>query len=182
MLSLMPPRTGLTLLAARALLTHAQLAISQDPQVPFRGTAFQHLIPQSVQTSRVSPSQVQNPALPLIKFDMVGDCPVLSFVQVSLQGLLAFEGVNSSSQFCVICKLAQYPFESCVQVIYEDVEEQRAQDGALWNPTSDRLPVQCYPIHCHPLCLTMSQLLTHHMMCLSSCMLDIFSEGYSERE
>ncbi|KAJ7424709.1 hypothetical protein BTVI_05383 [Pitangus sulphuratus] len=46
MLCLMPPRTWLALLAARALLTHIQLAIDQGPQVPFRGAAFQHLIPQ----------------------------------------------------------------------------------------------------------------------------------------
>ncbi|KAJ7416592.1 hypothetical protein WISP_70033 [Willisornis vidua] len=35
MLCLMPPRIRLALLAARALLTHIQLAIIQDPQVPF---------------------------------------------------------------------------------------------------------------------------------------------------
>ncbi|KAJ7417970.1 rna-directed dna polymerase from mobile element jockey-like [Willisornis vidua] len=45
MLCVMPPRTWLALLAARA---HIQLAIDKDPQVPFCGTAFQHLIPQSV--------------------------------------------------------------------------------------------------------------------------------------
>ncbi|KAJ7425810.1 hypothetical protein WISP_20201 [Willisornis vidua] len=67
------------------------------------------------------------------------------------KGLSAFEGVNSSSQFCVICKLAHYSFQSCIQVIYEDVEEHRAQDGALWNSTSDRSPVSCHPIHCYPL-------------------------------
>ncbi|KAJ7426818.1 hypothetical protein WISP_12194 [Willisornis vidua] len=44
MLCLMPPRAHLALLAARALLTHIQPAIDQDPQVPFHGTAFQHLI------------------------------------------------------------------------------------------------------------------------------------------
>ncbi|KAJ7411670.1 hypothetical protein WISP_101702 [Willisornis vidua] len=54
MLCLMTPQD---LLAARALLTHIQLAIDQDPQVPFLGTAFQHLIPQSVQTARDAPSQ-----------------------------------------------------------------------------------------------------------------------------
>ncbi|KAJ7403774.1 PDZ domain-containing RING finger protein 4 [Willisornis vidua] len=48
MLYLMPPRTWLALLAARALLTRIQLAVDQDLQVPFHCTAFQHLIPQSV--------------------------------------------------------------------------------------------------------------------------------------
>ena len=35
MLCLMSPRTGLALLAARALLAHVQFAINQEPQVPF---------------------------------------------------------------------------------------------------------------------------------------------------
>ncbi|KAJ7402613.1 hypothetical protein BTVI_84829 [Pitangus sulphuratus] len=47
MLCLMPPRTRLALLAARALLTQSQLTI-EDPQTPFHGTAFQCLIPLSV--------------------------------------------------------------------------------------------------------------------------------------
>ncbi|KAJ7407285.1 hypothetical protein WISP_127593 [Willisornis vidua] len=58
MLCLMPSRTQLALLAARALLTHIQLPIDQDPQVPCHGTAFQHLIPQCVHTSGVAPFQV----------------------------------------------------------------------------------------------------------------------------
>ncbi|KAJ7419747.1 hypothetical protein WISP_52420 [Willisornis vidua] len=78
-------RTQLALLDARALLTHIQLAIDQDPQ-----------------------------------------------------GLPSLKTVNGSSQFCIICKLAEYPFQSYMQVIYEDVEEYGAQDGALRNPTSDR--------------------------------------------
>ncbi|KAJ7426182.1 hypothetical protein WISP_18179 [Willisornis vidua] len=49
MLCLMPPRTPLALLAARALLTHIPLAIDQDPQIPFYGTACQRLIPQSLE-------------------------------------------------------------------------------------------------------------------------------------
>ncbi|KAJ7414310.1 hypothetical protein WISP_85052 [Willisornis vidua] len=117
------------------------LAINQDPQVPFHGTAFQPPVLQSVRTSRLAPSQVQNLALPLVELHMVGDCPALQFVKVSLQDLPAFEGVNSSSQFCVFCKLTQYPFQSCVEVVYEDVEEHRAQDGALKNSTSDKSPV-----------------------------------------
>lgn len=36
--------------------------------------------------------------------------------------------------------LSKHPFQSLVQVIYKDLEENRAKDGTLWNPTSDRLP------------------------------------------
>ncbi|KAF4788260.1 hypothetical protein TURU_162276 [Turdus rufiventris] len=81
-----------------------------------------------------------------------------------------FEGVNSSSQLCIICKLAHYLFQSCVQVIYEDVEELRAKDGALWSPdsvTGHHSDVAPFTV---TLCASpMSQLLTQHtMMCLSS--------------
>ncbi|KAJ7410918.1 phosphatidylinositol 4-phosphate 5-kinase type-1 beta [Pitangus sulphuratus] len=51
------PRTRLALLATRALLTHIQLAFNQDPQIPFCGTAFQHLIPcTSSEGSNLTPA------------------------------------------------------------------------------------------------------------------------------
>lgn len=54
LLSLMSPRTGLVLLAVRALLAHVQVAMDQDPQVSFHGAAFQPFLAQSVRTSRVA--------------------------------------------------------------------------------------------------------------------------------
>lgn len=74
------PRTQLALLAYRALLTHAQPAIDQDPHVPFHGAALQSLVPQSIHISRFAPSQAQNPAPPLVKLHTVGSCPVPSFI------------------------------------------------------------------------------------------------------
>ncbi|KAJ7417194.1 Breast cancer metastasis-suppressor 1-like protein [Willisornis vidua] len=48
--------------------------------------------------------------------------------EVSLQGLSAFEGVNSSSQFTVISKLASYPFQSFIQseklLLYDTVQSE----------------------------------------------------------
>ncbi|KAJ7413698.1 hypothetical protein BTVI_42773 [Pitangus sulphuratus] len=88
-------QTRIAFLAARALLTHIQLAINQDPQVPFCGTAFQHIIPQS--------------------------------------GLPAFEGVNSSSKFCVICKHARYPSSPASKSFGKML---RSTDEDLQNPTS----------------------------------------------
>lgn len=84
---------------------------------------------------------MQNPALSLVEFHMDGDCPALLFVKVFLQGLPAFEGINRFSWFHIICELVKYPFQSFVQVIYEDIEEQKAEDGALWNPSNGRSPV-----------------------------------------
>ncbi|RMC12967.1 hypothetical protein DUI87_10494 [Hirundo rustica rustica] len=122
-------------------MTRVQLATDQDLQIPFHGTALQHLIPQSVRTSRVVPPQVQNLTLSLVDLHLVGDCSTLQFIEVSLQGLPASEGVSSSFRFCIIWELAQYPFQSCLQVIYEDVEEHGAEDGALCYPTSDTSPI-----------------------------------------
>ncbi|KAJ7427533.1 hypothetical protein WISP_06198 [Willisornis vidua] len=79
-----------------------------------------------------------------VRLQFVKSFDVVRFVDVSLQGLPAIKGFNSSSQFCVICKLAEYLFKSCIQIIYEDVEEHRAQDGALLNSTSDRGFAGCF--------------------------------------
>lgn len=77
----MPPRTHLALLTTRALWTHVELAIDQVPHVPFHGIALPHPILQSVHTSRVTLSQMENPALAFIKLHMA--CPAFSFVEVS---------------------------------------------------------------------------------------------------
>lgn len=79
----MPPRIHLALLAARAMLTHVELASDQDHQAPFHGTALPHFTLQSVHTSRVASSHVENPALACVKLHMVGGCPALSFAEVS---------------------------------------------------------------------------------------------------
>lgn len=54
------------------LLTRVQLAVDQETQIPFSRAALRHLISQSVY--RVASSQVQYPALALVKLHMVGDC------------------------------------------------------------------------------------------------------------
>ncbi|KAK4806181.1 hypothetical protein QYF61_001104 [Mycteria americana] len=59
-------------------LTHIQLAINPNPQVSFRGAALQPLVPQFVCIPRITPSQVQNLALALVKFHTVGDCQLSS--------------------------------------------------------------------------------------------------------
>ena len=68
------------------LLAHTQLTINYNPQIPLCRAALQRLIAQSVRTARVAPSQVQDPALALVKLDAVGDHPALQSVQISLQG------------------------------------------------------------------------------------------------
>lgn len=66
------------------LLAHIQLAINQNPQVPFHRAVLQPLISQDVVISKTASSQVQNPRLALIKLHIVSDCPALQFVKISL--------------------------------------------------------------------------------------------------
>ena len=59
------------------LLIHAQLSVNQDPQISFSGATLQHLISQTVHIARVVPTQLQNPALALVKLHVIGDCSAL---------------------------------------------------------------------------------------------------------
>ena len=74
-LGLMHPRVGLPLLAARA---HCWLVFSLlSTRTPKSISELQPLIPQFVCIARVAPSQVQNPALALVKCHNVSDCPAI---------------------------------------------------------------------------------------------------------
>lgn len=64
------------------LLTHIELTINQTPQIPFCRAALQLLVPRSRSTSRISPTQVQNPFL-YVKFHTVGHCPTLIYKNFS---------------------------------------------------------------------------------------------------
>jgi len=65
-------------------LAPVQLAINPDPQISFHGTAFQPLISHFIHIMRITLPQLENLAFPLVNFHMVGDCPALSSIQISL--------------------------------------------------------------------------------------------------
>ncbi|KAK4811166.1 hypothetical protein QYF61_019797 [Mycteria americana] len=67
--------------------------------------------------------RVQNLAFGLVKFHAINDCPMLQSIQISLQGLLSLKRVNSTSQFSVISKLANGAFNSCLQIIDKNIEQ-----------------------------------------------------------
>lgn len=69
------------------LLTHVQVTVDQDTQIPFSRVAIQSVIPQTVHIARAVPLQVQNPALALLKLHALGDCPSLLIVQMHCAGL-----------------------------------------------------------------------------------------------
>ena len=96
-LGLWYPRAQLALWAVRAHCWLAfNLQLGRTPRSLSVGLIFSVLV-LSLYMLRAAPSQVQNPALALVKLHAVGDCPALCFVKISLQGISALERVNSSS-------------------------------------------------------------------------------------
>lgn len=67
-----------------ALLPHIHLAVNLKPQIYFHMAGLQSLIPQFLCITRITLCQVENPAHAFVKFHMVGDCPALEYVQISL--------------------------------------------------------------------------------------------------
>ena len=59
------------------LLAQIQLAASQNPHIPFSGTAVLCLISQSISICMFALSQLQNRALAHVELYVIGDCPAL---------------------------------------------------------------------------------------------------------
>ena len=73
--------------------------------------------------SRVAPSQSQKLALVLIILDVVGGCLDLYLVLISLLVLPNLSGCNSSTQVCIVSKLAQIILWFYMQVTDENFKE-----------------------------------------------------------
>ena len=73
--------------------------------------------------SRVDPPQVQNLALVLVIRHVVGGCLDLYLVLISLLVLSTLSGCNSSTQVCIVSKLAQNILWSYLQVTDENFKE-----------------------------------------------------------
>lgn len=96
----------------------------------------------------------------------------------ALEGIYSSSHSSSQQTYLVLLPvLTYYSFQSCIQVISEAVEENGAEDGTLQSPISGRTHWWCHPIDYNPLCLTLSQSLTCHMVCLPSWVLGILSRG-----
>ena len=61
------------------LLTHIQLVMNQNPQIPFHRALLQLLFSQTIHMPSIVLFQVQNLALALVKLHTVGDCSALYF-------------------------------------------------------------------------------------------------------
>ncbi|RMC10198.1 hypothetical protein DUI87_12999 [Hirundo rustica rustica] len=64
---------------------------------------------------------------------------IMSFGRKRASLLLRESTAPPSFVFAKFCKFAQYPFLSCIHVIYEAVEEHKAKDAALQNPISGKI-------------------------------------------
>lgn len=67
--------------------------------------------------------------------------------QSSLSGLPTLRHINTSPQLSVTCKLTEGSLNPLVEIISNDLKQDRPQDGPLWNTTRDRLPAGFNSIH-----------------------------------
>ena len=72
-----------------------------ETQIPFFRAALQPVISDSEHISMTALSHVQNETLALVKLHVIGDCPTLQIVKISLQDLSILERNNISSQFSI---------------------------------------------------------------------------------
>lgn len=63
-----------------SLLTPIELTVNQHPQIPFYRAVLQLLLSQFILVPGISPFQVQNLALGLLKFHAIDNCPMFSYI------------------------------------------------------------------------------------------------------
>lgn len=69
--------------------------------------------------------------------------PYIQTVQISLDGKIALWRISQSAHFCVMCKLAEDTLHHIIQIINEDVKQDRIQYWHLVYSASYWLPARC---------------------------------------
>ncbi|GAB0190507.1 hypothetical protein GRJ2_001516000 [Grus japonensis] len=111
------------------LLAHIQLPTDQHPQVLFCQAAFQPLFPKPVALHGVVVTQVQDPALGLVKPHTVGLSPLIQPVQIPQKSLPTLKQINTPAQFGVIFELTEGALNPLIQIIdKEDIKQDWPQD------------------------------------------------------
>ncbi|KAK4832542.1 hypothetical protein QYF61_023874 [Mycteria americana] len=105
------------------LLAHVHPGVDQHPQVLFHQTAFQPLFPEPVALHGVVVTQVQDPALGLVKPHTIDLGPLIQPVQVPLQSLPTLKQINTPTQLGVVCKLTEGALNPLIQIIDKDVKQ-----------------------------------------------------------
>jgi len=88
-------------------------AVNQHPKVLFCRAVFQSLLPKPVALHGVVVTEVQDPALGLVKPHTVGLGPLIQ--PVALQSLPTFKQIDTPAQLGVICKLTEGELNPLIQ-------------------------------------------------------------------
>ena len=116
-------QTGM-LLAFFSVRLYCWLVVSSRLPGP-QGLSLQSCFPafrlQHVLVPGVVPLQVQDFAVLFVELHEIPLSPVLQPVQIPLDGSTATWCISRSSQYCVICKLAEVVLCPIVQVVNKDV-------------------------------------------------------------
>lgn len=120
--------------------------------------------------TKITWSQVQNPALALIKFHTV-----LWSIQISLYGFSNIKGVQSFSWFNIAIKCTQCTFNSCMQIICKSTSPPEEPHWCLAASHLPNLSLTSQPIVLyHWSCLWLSPCIQTHKAC--SWILALFSD------
>ncbi|RMB94723.1 hypothetical protein DUI87_28836 [Hirundo rustica rustica] len=137
------------------------------PQVPFLlGTVQPHL-PQPITLQGVAVAKVQDSALGLTKLQLVGLCPPIQLVQISLQSHPTFQEIDTCSQLSVIRKFTNQRFNTLIHVINKGIEQNCAQHRPLRDTTGDWPQLDAAPFTATLWARPSSQFLTQQRELLS---------------
>ncbi|RMB92479.1 hypothetical protein DUI87_31121 [Hirundo rustica rustica] len=137
------------------------------PQVPFLlGTVQPHL-PQPITLRGVAEAKVQDSALGLTQLQLVGLCPPIQVVQISLQSHPTFQEIDTRSQLSVIRKFTNQRFNTLIHVINKGIEQNCAQHRPLRDTTGDWPQLDAAPFTATLWARPSSQFLTQQRELLS---------------
>ena len=125
-----------------ALLAHVQPGFHQDLQVLFCEAAFQMCVFQHTSVHQVVLPHVQEFTLPLVGLREIPFGPFLQPVEGLLEGSTTLRHISQSSQFDVVCKLAESTLCPIIQTFNEDVEQDWTQYLSLGHTTSHWPPTR----------------------------------------
>ncbi|KAJ7420807.1 hypothetical protein WISP_46437 [Willisornis vidua] len=116
-LLLMQPRTQLAFWAASPHCCLMSSLTHQHLHVLLGRAALDLFIPQPVLIPGVAPAQVQHLAPGLVKPHEIPMDPHPELVQIPLDGIPSFTGVNHITQLGVTCKIPEVALDLCVSVV-----------------------------------------------------------------
>ncbi|PKU43084.1 hypothetical protein llap_6600 [Limosa lapponica baueri] len=133
----------------------------------FSARQLQPLCPKPGALPGVGGTQGQDPALGLVEPHPIGLSPSIQPVQIPLQRLSTLQQINTPTQLGVIYILTEGALDPLIQIIDENVKENRPHYRALGDTTRDRPPTGFNSIPHHSLGPASSKFLTQQRELLS---------------